>query len=43
MLTEAQTRLKNNEGKKALSFSEVMRNCGIDENDIENAGDLEIE
>lgn len=43
LLTEAQARLKSNEGKKALSFSEVMQNCGITENDIENAEDLEIE
>lgn len=43
LLTEAQARLKINEGKKALSFSEVMQNCGITENDIENAEDLEIE
>lgn len=43
LLTEAQVRLKSNEGKKALSFSEVMQNCGITENDIENAEDLEIE
>lgn len=43
LLTEAQARLKNNEGKKALSFSEVMQSCGITENDIESAEDLEIE
>ena len=43
LLTEAQMRLKNNEGKKALSFSDVMQNCGITENDIENAEDLETE
>lgn len=43
LLTESQTRLKGNEGKKALSFSEVMQNCSITENDIENAEDLEIE
>ena len=43
LLTEAQTRLKNNNGKKTLSFSEVMQSCGITEDDIGNAEDLETE
>ncbi len=43
LLTEAQTRLKNNEGRKTLSFNEVMQSCGIAEDDIENAEDLETE
>lgn len=43
LLTEAQTRLKNNEGKKSVSFGEAMQSCGITEEDIENAEDLEIE
>ena len=43
LLTEAQARLKNNEGKKAMSFSEDMQSCGITEDDIENAEDLETE
>lgn len=43
LLTEAQMRLNNNEGKKALSFGEVMQSCGITEEDIENAEDLETE
>ena len=43
LLTEAQARLKNNEGKKAMSFSEVMQSCGITEYDVENAEDLETE
>lgn len=43
LLLEAQERLKNNNGQKALSFDDVMQNYGISENDIENAEDLEIE
>lgn len=43
LLTEAQERLKNNKGKKNLSFEEVMQNYGLTEEDIENAEDLEIE
>lgn len=43
LLTEAQTRLNNNEGKKALSFGEVMQKCGITEEDIEAAEELEVE
>lgn len=43
LLTEAQERLKNNIGKKNLSFEEVMQNYGLTEEDIENAEDLEIE
>ena len=43
LITEAQARLKNNEGKKALTFDEVMSACGISESDIDNAEDLEIE
>lgn len=43
LLTEAQERLKNNMGKKNLSFEEVMQNYGLTEEDIENAEDLEIE
>lgn len=43
LLLEAQERLKNNNGKKALSFEEVMQNFGISESDIENAEDLDIE
>ena len=43
LLTEAQERLKNNKGKKNVSFEEVMQNYGLTEEDIENAEDLEIE
>lgn len=43
LLVEAQSRLKNNEGKEALSFEDVMRIYDISEEDIENAEDLEIE
>lgn len=43
LLTEAQSRLKNNEGKKAMSFDEVMQSLGISEEDIENAEDLDTE
>ena len=43
LLTEAQSRLKNNEGKEALSFEDVMQIYDISEEDIENAEDLEIE
>jgi len=43
LLLEAQERLKNNNGKKALSFDDVMQNYGITESDIENAEDLDIE
>ena len=43
LLMEAQSRLKNNEGKESLSFEEVMRIYDISEEDIENAEDLEIE
>ena len=43
LLTEAQERLKNNMGKKNLSFEEVMQNYGLTEEEIENAEDLEIE
>lgn len=43
LLTEAQSRLKNNEGKKSLSLNDVMQKFGITESDIENAEELEIE
>ena len=43
LIMEAQARLKNNEGKKTLTFDEVMSACGVSENDIDNAEDLEIE
>ncbi|MCH5350112.1 MAG: type II toxin-antitoxin system Phd/YefM family antitoxin [Oscillospiraceae bacterium] len=43
LLTEAQTRLKNNEGKKGMSFEDVMHSLGISEDDIENAEDLDTE
>ena len=43
LLTEAQTRLKNNEGKKTLSFDDIMRSFDISEDDIENAEELDIE
>lgn len=43
LLLEAQERLKNNSGQKALSFNDVMQNYGISESDIENAEDLDIE
>ena len=43
LLTEAQERLKNNKGKKNVSFEEVMQNYGLTEEDIENAEELEIE
>lgn len=43
LLTEAQERLKNNKGKKNVSYEEVMQNYGLTEEDIENAEDLEIE
>lgn len=43
LLLEAQERLKNNRGQKALSFDDVMQNYSISESDIENAEDLDIE
>lgn len=43
LLTEAQARLKNNEGKKGMSFEDVMHSLGISEDDIENAEDLDTE
>lgn len=43
LMTEAQERLKNNEGKKALSLDEVMQSFGITGEDIENAEDIELE
>lgn len=43
LLLEAQERLKNNSGKRSLTFNDVMQNYGISESDIENAEDLEIE
>lgn len=43
LLLEAQKRLENNNGKKALSFEEVIQNFGISESDIEKAEDLDIE
>lgn len=35
-----QTPIAAFQGKKAMSFSEVMQSCGITEDDIENAEDL---
>lgn len=43
LLTEAQTRLKNNKGKQTLSFDDVMRSFDISDDDIENAEDLDTE
>ena len=43
LLAEAQQRIGKNNGKKSLSFDDVMKNYGISEDDIENAEDPEIE
>lgn len=43
LLAEAQQRIEKNNGKKSLSFDDVMKNYGISEDDIENAEDPEIE
>lgn len=42
LLTEAEERLRKSSGK-TLSFDEVMQNCGVTEDDIANAEELEIE
>lgn len=42
LLTEAEERLKKSSGK-TLSFDEVIQNCGITEDDIASAEELEIE
>ena len=43
LLAEAQQRIGKNNGKKTLSFDDVMKNYGISEDDIDNAEDPEIE
>lgn len=42
LLTEAQARLQNTNGK-TFTFSEVMQECGITEEEIENAEEPDIE
>ena len=43
LMVEAQTRLANNENVPAKSFEAVMNNMGITEEDLRQAGDVEIE
>lgn len=43
LLVEAQTRLANNAHTPAKSFEEVMNNLGLTEDDLKQAGDIEIE
>lgn len=43
LMVEAQARLANNENMPAKSFEDVMNNLGITEEDLRQAGDVEIE
>ena len=43
LLVEAQARLANNAHTSAKSFEEVMNNLGLTEDDLKQAGDVEIE